>query len=135
LPAIRSWGRAVGQVKAFRFDRETLIPELAQHPALSLRRLVAGLRQLQDAQRGIVHLMHKTVLAQVADLLLEEFRRNDGNVELSQSAIATLLGSSRQTVIEAVGSLREMGAIETAYRRVVVVDRTILARVAAGDRG
>jgi len=130
-----SSARAVEQVKAFRFDRDTLIPELAQHPALCLRWLVAGLRQLQDAQRRIVHLMHKTVLAQVADLLLEESGRNTRNVKLSQSAIATLLGSSRQTVNEAIGSLREMGAIETAYRSISVVDQAILARVAAGDRG
>lgn len=129
-----SSARAVDQVKAFRFDREKLIPELAQHPAICLRWLVAGLRQLQDTQRRIIHLMHKTVLAQVADLLVEEASRNGGSVELSQAAIATLLGSSRQTVNEAVGQLREMGAIETSYRKIEVLDTDQLIAVAAGQR-
>ncbi|MFP4074796.1 MAG: Crp/Fnr family transcriptional regulator, partial [Actinomycetota bacterium] len=79
-----SSARAVNQVKAFRFERETLIPELARHPALCLRWLVAGLRQLQNTQRRIVHLMHKTVLSQVADLLVEEAAKGD-EVELSQA--------------------------------------------------
>jgi CRP/FNR family transcriptional regulator, cAMP and macrophage regulator len=128
-----SSARAVGRVKAFRFEREVLLPELAERPALCLRWLVAGLRQLQHAQRRIVHLMHKTVLAQVADLLVEESERNAGAVELSQAAIAALLGASRQTVNEAIGTLRELGAIETGYRKITVVDADLLCEVAAGD--
>lgn len=130
-----SSARAVTQVKAFRFKRETLIPELARHPALCLRWLVAGLRQLQQTQRRIVHLMHKTVLAQVADLLLEESTHNSGSIELSQAAIGTLLGASRQTVNESLGTLRELGAVETGYRNITVLDPDTLTRVAAGDRG
>lgn len=129
-----SSARAVGQVKAFRFARDTLIPELARHPALCLRWLVAGLRQLEHTQRRIVHLMHKTVLAQVADLLFEESTRNSSDIELSQAAIATLLGASRQTVNEALGSLREIGAVETGYRKIRVVDADALSEVAAGLR-
>jgi CRP-like cAMP-binding protein len=129
-----SSARAVTQVKAFRFQRETLIPELARHPALCLRWLVAGLRQLQQTQRRIVHLMHKTVLAQVADLLLEESTHNSGPVELSQAVIGTLLGASRQTVNEALGTLRELGAVETGYRTIAVLDPDTLTRVAAGEK-
>ena len=79
--------------------------------------------------------MHKTVLAQVADLLLEESSRKAGNVELSQAAIATLLGSSRQTVNEAIGALRDMRAVETAYRSITVLNPSLLAEVVAADRG
>lgn len=130
-----SSARAVNQVKAFRFERESLIPELAKHPALCLRWLVAGLRQLQNTQRRIVHLMHKTVLAQVADLLAEESAKGNTEVELSQAAIATLLGSSRQTVNEAMGTLRDLGAVKTGYRMITVVDPDKLGEVAAGRRG
>jgi len=129
-----SSARAVNHVKALRFARDALIPELARHPALCLRWLVAGLRQLQHTQRRIVHLMHKTVIAQVADLLVEESSRNDGKIELSQAAIASLLGASRQTVNEAVGALREMGAVETGYRKIQVRDVEALIRAAGGER-
>ncbi|HUG08370.1 MAG TPA: Crp/Fnr family transcriptional regulator [Acidimicrobiia bacterium] len=130
-----SSARAVTQVEAFRFDREQLIPELARHPALCLRWLVAGLRQLQDTQRRIVHLMHKTVLSQVADLLIEESAKPKPHLRLSQASIATMLGASRQTVNESIGTLREMGAIETGYRMITVIDPEILDEVASGERG
>jgi CRP-like cAMP-binding protein len=130
-----SSARAVDQVKAFRFEREALIPELAKHPALCLRWLVSALRQLQHTQRRIVHLMHKTVLAQVADLLVEESAKSGADLELSQAAIATLLGSSRQTVNEAIGTLRDMGAVKTAYRTISVIDAEKLNDVAAGHIG
>lgn len=129
-----SSARAVDQVKAFRFARDQLIPELARHPALCLRWLVAGLRQLQHTQRRIIHLMHKTVVAQVADLLLEETTRNNTEIELSQAAIGDLLGASRQTVNEALRALRDIRAVETGYRKITVTDVDALSEVAAGKR-
>lgn len=127
-----SSARAASNVKALRFERETLIPELARHPALCLRWLVAALRQLQTTQRRIVHLMHKTVLAQVADLLVEESANGESVVHLSQASIAILLGSSRQTVNEAIAMLRSLGVVETGYRMIRVVDAVRLGEVAAG---
>ena len=125
-----SSARAVDSVRAFRFERVKLLPELARHPAVCLRWLVAGLRQLEDTQRRVIRLMHKTVLSQVADLLAEEgSRRRD--VTLSQSTIATLLGVSRQSVNEALGRLRDQELVETGYRRIRVLDAERLARIAA----
>ena len=93
---------------------------------------MAGLRQLELTQRRVIHLMHKTVLAQVADLLHEE-SKEASDVELSQAAIATLLGASRQTVNESLATLKKMEAVETGYRRIIVLDRDLIARVAAED--
>ena len=69
----------------------------------------------------------------MADLLHEE-SKSKSDVELSQAAIATLLGASRQTVNESLATLKEMGAVETGYRRITVRDRDVIARVAAEDR-
>lgn len=129
-----SSAQAVGRVRAFRFDRDRLLPELAKHPALCLRWLVAGLRQLEQTQRRVIHLMHKTVLAQVADLLHEE-SKSQSVVHLSQAAIATLLGASRQTVNESLAALKDLGAVETGYRRITVIDRSLLADSAANNAG
>lgn len=129
-----SSAQAVGRVKAFRFDRDRLLPVLAHHPAICMRWLVAGLRQLEETQRRVLHLMHKTVLAQVADLLLEE-SRNARTVDLSQAAIATLLGASRQTVNESLARLKELGAVDTGYRRIEILDQSTIAEVAAERLG
>jgi CRP-like cAMP-binding protein len=125
-----SSAQAVGRVKAYRLDRDRLIPELANHPAVCMRWLVAGLRQLEETQRRVLHLMRKTVLAQVADLILEESRDSE-TVELSQAAIATLLAVSRQTVNESIARLKELGAVETGYRTIGVVDRATVSEIAA----
>lgn len=124
-----SSAQAVGRVRAFRFDRARVIPELALHPAICLRWLVAGLAQLEETQRRVIHLMHKTVLGQVADLLLEEADKT-GEVHLSQSTIATLLGVSRQSVNEALGRLRDQKVVETGYRHIRVLNPERLGIVA-----
>jgi len=125
-----SSAQAVSRVRVFRFDRDRLLPELARHPAICMRWLVAGLRQLEETQRRVIHLMHKTVLSQVADLLGEEADKR-GEVRLSQTTISTLLGVSRQSVNEALGRLKEQGTIETGYRSIRVLDADKLASIAA----
>lgn len=128
-----SSARAVDSVTALRLDRHRLLPLLMEHPMISLRWLVSGLDQLERTQRRVLRLMHRTVLQQVADLLLDEADAR-GEVRLSQAAIATLLGASRQSVNEALGELRDRGAAETGYRMIRLLDRQAAA-AAAGRAG
>ncbi len=123
-----SSAQAATRVRVFRLERERLLPELARNPAICLRWLVAGLRQLEGTQRRVLRLMHKTVLGQVADLLGEE-ADGRGDVHLSQTTIATLLGVSRQSVNEALSRLRDQGAVETGYRHIRVLDQAKLNRI------
>lgn len=123
-----SSARAISPVRAFRFNRDKLMPVLVQHPVITLRWLVAGLGQLEATQRRVLRLMSRTVKEQVAELLLDEANAK-GEVHLSQSSIATLLGASRQTVNEALAELKRSGAVETGYRTIRVVDRSGLGKV------
>ncbi len=127
-----SSARAVDPVSVFRFDRDRLMPALVDHPLITLRWLVAGLSQLESTQRRVLRLMRRTVKEQVAELLLDEADRL-GEVKLSQSAIATLLGASRQTVNEALGELREDGAADTGYRKIRITDRRALETAAGRE--
>ncbi len=124
-----SSARAIEPVTALRLDRHRLIPLLIEHPVIALRWLVSGLDQLEQTQRRVLRLMHRTVIEQVADLLLDEANAR-GEVRLSQAAIATLLGASRQSVNEALGELRAAGVAETGYRMIRVIDRDAVARTA-----
>jgi CRP-like cAMP-binding protein len=120
---------AVGSVRVVRVERSRFLRELAMHPGLSLRWMAAGLRQLEATQRRVVELMHKPVLARVADLLVDEAHgRNE--VNLSQTTIATLLGVSRQSINGALGGLRERGLVDTGYRQIRILDDTGLGDVA-----
>jgi CRP-like cAMP-binding protein len=124
-----SSAQAVDAVTAFRLDRIKLIPTLIEHPRVALRWLVASLSQLEATQRRVLRLMHRTVREQVAEILLDE-SDDYGEVHLSQSSLATLLGASRQSVNEALGELRKQGLAETGYRVMRVVDRDGLAAAA-----
>lgn len=126
-----SSARAVSRVRVYRFDRDRILPVLSEHPAISLRWLVAALAQLEETQRRVIRLMHKTVLGQVSDLLLEE-GDDHGEIYLSQSTIATLLGVSRQSVNEALGRLRDQRLVETGYRHIRVLDAERLRVVSEG---
>jgi CRP-like cAMP-binding protein len=127
-----SSARAIGNVVAYRFDRNKLLPVLMEHPVIALRWLVAGLGQLERTQRRVLRLMHRTVKEQVAELLLDD-ADDYGEVHLSQSSLATLLGTSRQSVNEALSELRSAGAADTGYRLIKVLDAETLAEVAGRD--
>lgn len=123
-----SSARAIGPVRAFRLERTRLIPLLIEHPIIAMRWLVAGLSQLEATQRRVIRLMHRTVREQVAEVLLDE-ADDYGEVHLSQSSLADLLGASRQSVNEALAAFREADAIETGYRLIRVIDSEALAAV------
>ncbi len=124
-----SAARAIDSVTAFRFDRAKLIPVLLANPRIAMRWLVAGLNQLEATQRRVIRLMHRTVREQVAEMLLDE-ADGFGEVHLSQTSLATLLGASRQSINEALSDLRKEGLVETAYRMVRVLDMDTLAVIA-----
>ena len=110
---------------AYRLDRNKLMPVLLDHPVIALRWLVAGLDQLESTQRRVPRLMNRTVKEQVAELLLNEVDQY-GEVHVSQAAMATLMGASRQSVNEALGKLRNEGAVDTGYRVMKVIDESKL---------
>jgi CRP-like cAMP-binding protein len=127
-----SSAKAVGPVVAYRLDRQKLLPVLLEHPMIAMRWLVAGLAQLEAMQRRVLRLMHRTVREQVAELLVDEADRY-GEVHLSQSSLATLLGASRQSVNEALSSLRGDALVETGYRVVRVLDEDGLGEIAGTE--
>jgi CRP-like cAMP-binding protein len=116
-----SSAKAVTAVRALRLEKDALFPLLLARPVVAMRWLVTGLGQLEATQRSLIRLMNRTVLEQVSDLLLDEQDRF-GEVRLSQATIAELLGASRQSVNEALGRLKDNGAVDTGYRRISVID-------------
>ena len=124
--------RAVDPVIALRLDRDLLVPLLLERPVIALRWLVAGLSQLERTQRRVLSLLHRAVIEQVAGLLIDE-ASDRGEVHLSQADIAGLIGASRQAVNESISQLRSIGAVETGYRVVRVIDHALLAAAAAGS--
>ena len=125
-----SSARAATRVTAVELPKDDLIALLLARPVLAMRWMVNGLSQLESTQQRLIRLMNRTVVQQVAGILLDE-RDAYGEISLSQAALAELLGASRQSVNEALGQLRDAGAIETGYRRIVVIDEDALRSACA----
>ena len=125
-----SSARAATSVTAVELPKDDLIALLLARPVLAMRWMVNGLSQLESTQQRLIRLMNRTVVQQVAGILLDE-RDAYGEISLSQAALAELLGASRQSVNEALGQLRDAGAIETGYRRIVVTDEEALRSACA----
>jgi CRP-like cAMP-binding protein len=75
-------------------------------------------------------------IARVITGLLDLYGHTSSNtgdlgVRLSQPELGSLVGASRESAVKAMRRLREMGLIETRYRKVIIQDVTGL-RAAAG---
>ena len=123
-----SSARSIDHVKAVRLEREVIVPLLLARPVLAMRWLVNGLAQLEATQQRLIRLMDRTIIEQVAGILLDE-QDAFGEVSMSQAAIAELLGASRQSVNEGLAQLKADGAITTAYRRISIIDEDALRRL------
>ena len=127
-----SSARANTHLRAFELPRDRVLPVLMTRPKVAMRWLIAGVNQLELAHRSLIMLMNRTVLEQVADLLLSEVDGR-GEVRLSQRAIAEIVGASRQSVNEAVGFLKRAGVLETAYGSIVVNDPAAIRHISGCD--
>jgi len=115
---------------------------LLKIPATALRALVASepqawsefyelcIRQIL----GLLSILNESQVlppkARLARLLLRLSAANS-KVEAAQEGLAALLGISKSSVRRALAELTQVGAIETRYGRVTVLDRSTLSSVAA----
>jgi CRP-like cAMP-binding protein len=73
-----------------------------------------------------------TVEGRLAALLLDESRF--GEVILTQTTLASLLGVHRSSVNRIVHRFQDAGAVAPAYRRIRILDREALERIAKGQQ-
>lgn len=92
-------------------------------------------QQLDRALAACAVLSTERPLSRIAGRLLSlagEAVDPDTAIDLKQSDVALLSGLSRNTVSRTLGQLEASGLIARGYRRLRVLDRAGLARVAAG---
>lgn len=103
---------------------------LAEHPDIGLELLRMVSARLRSADRRIVEFGAYDTTRRVARLLADlAAQAGPGRlpgapaaVDLTQDDLAGLVGASRESVVRALGTLRSLGLVTTARRKVVVVD-------------
>lgn len=104
-------------------EREALLGILSTHPAVALRWLTTVVQRLEHANRRIVALTMGDVRSRVLALLRDEVvMRESDHVDLTQSEIAALLGTTRQSVNRAIQALVDEGLVDTSYGGLTISD-------------
>lgn len=105
---------------------------LERNPALALRAVQKAERRLRAAEVRAARFAFESVPRRLASFLLETTDRRSGLLRfpLNQSELASLIGSSRETVCSILNQLRRDGIVETPRGRIQVLDRRRLESTA-----
>jgi CRP/FNR family cyclic AMP-dependent transcriptional regulator len=130
---------ALEPVEALALSAADFLALVEQRPSFALALLRSVVRRFQDADRRRIEFCSAQTLGRVAARLVELLDRHgepaeDGTaitLPISQEELAAWTGSSREAVAKALHTLRELGAIRTERRRIVVLDEPGLRRQAA----
>jgi CRP-like cAMP-binding protein len=103
---------------------------VSAHPSIAVEVTRQMGERLKSVESRVEHLVFGTVRSRLAAVLLElfdDFGRLDGDrriidLALSQGELATLIGSTRQSVNAAVNDLKERGVLRVEAGRTEIVD-------------
>lgn len=121
----------IGMIKNTEFERLTL-----ENPALAMHLIKAINQRLIYAQQKIANLALSDVAARTAEALLrlgrESGRRNRAgrleiDVELSRQDLASLIGTTRETVTRTLSALKKSQIIEFDGQRIIILDEAKLS--------
>jgi CRP/FNR family transcriptional regulator, cyclic AMP receptor protein len=130
---------ALEPIEALALAGEDFLALLEQRPGISLALLRDLVRRFRDVDRLRIEFASAQTLGRVAARLNELADQHGEEVEdgiaitlpISQDELAGWAGCSRESTAKALQKLRELGAIRTERRRIVVMDEAELRRQSA----
>jgi CRP-like cAMP-binding protein len=133
-----SFADAVHRSRVWKIPRQIFLDLTAARPGVVLEITRQIGHRLKRIESRVENLVFRDVRSRMAHMLLElaeDFgRKRDSRVvldlELTQSELATLVGSARQTVNAALKELESEGLIDREGRRIVLVKPPELERIA-----
>lgn len=106
---------------------------LATEPDFSRWLLTSLANQLRAALDRIDQDRNLQAEARLAQLLLDLFRRRGPDLPVTQQALADWAGMSRVTAGQVLRHMARLGAIQSSYGRIAIVDPSALAALAGAD--
>jgi CRP/FNR family cyclic AMP-dependent transcriptional regulator len=130
---------ALEPVEALALAAEDFLALLEQRPGISMALLRDLIRRFRDTDRIRIEFASAQTLGRIAARLIELADQHgepahDGiaiTLPISQEELAGWAGCSRESTAKALQTLRELGAIRTERRRIVVLDEGELRRQSA----
>ncbi len=126
---------ALTPVVLYSIRQADLMKLLAEKPAVTLNIIRALAARIRRDSNLLEDLSSSQVQARLAKLFLgrlggEEFT---AGLNLTQKDMAGLVGASREMVNRSLKVLEDQGGIRLSRRKVIVLDRDVLRRIAAGQ--
>lgn len=123
--------RAVSHTTLLVVRADELGGLLAARPGLARAFTWTLARRMERIQQRLGELMGRGLKSRIAALLLDEAEVERGSIRLPQSTLAGLLGASRPRVNRILKEFERDGLVRLTYRRVEILDRDRLRRMAA----
>ncbi len=122
-------------VVLYSITRTDLMKVLAEKPAVTMNVIRALAARIRRDSNLLEDLSSSQVQARLAKLFLGRFGGEEftAGINLTQKDLAGLVGASREMVNRSLRVLEEQGGIRLSRRKVIVLDRDALRRIAAGQ--
>jgi CRP/FNR family cyclic AMP-dependent transcriptional regulator len=126
---------ALTPVLLYAIDKSDLMRLLEEKPAVMLNVIRALAARIRRDSNLLEDLSSSQVQARLAKLFLGRFGGEEitAGLNLTQKDMAGLVGSSREMVNRSLKVLEDLGGIRLSRRKVIVVDKDVLRRAAAGQ--
>ena len=129
---------AVGPVKAACFARARFLGLARQHPELLLGLLAVASERLRRFVNLIDDLSLKEVSARLARHLLDLVARSPGanvvELDSTKATLASRVGTIAETLSRTLRKMQARKIIDVRGRRITILHRTELERLAAGEK-
>lgn len=111
-------------------SRDEMFQLLRRKPEVALRVLEIVGGRLKTLERRLERLALSPVSARLADLLLTLARSDTGEVVgYSHADFGAMIGAGRQSVTEALGTMKAEGLVATSHKRVRIIQEDELRRI------
>lgn len=130
-----SFAEAAEDCVLWVMGREQVERLLSARPQIALRLFEALGRRLKEAEARLEEMGFKDITARLASLLLllAEEQGGDSVVGFTHQDLAERIGTYRETTTQTLSGLRAMGLVDIGRKRITLLDREGLRRLAAGQ--
>ena len=130
---------AVKPVQTFALYREDFMEFLKEHPEVVAKTTSLLTQRLRSVNQMLGDLAFLDVPTRLAKQLLdladtyanEPASQGSIQVPLGQDELARLVGASRETISRVLNGYRRLGILSTSHRRITIIDRPALERMAS----
>jgi CRP-like cAMP-binding protein len=125
---------ALTPIVLYAIDKKDVIRVLQENPNLMMNVIRALAERVRRDSNLLEALSSSQVLVRLAKLFLGRYGGEEFTVglNLTQKDMASLVGSSREMVNRSLKTIEDMGGIRLSRRKVIVLDKAILQKIAEG---